>query len=133
MLAQPLVAAMPGDPIRETERTRLRLLVAADLAAARRLHADDFQLITPRGHALSKDQYLDAVAAGEIRYLVWEPGPMDVRVHGRVALVRYRAQLQLAAAPGAAPRPAFECWQTDTYELRDGGWQVVWSQATKIE
>ena len=25
------------------------------------------------------------------------------------------------------------CWHTDTYELRDGHWQVVWSQATAIE
>lgn len=133
MLAQPLVAGTPGDQIRETERTRLRSLVAADMAAARRLHADDFQLITPRGHALSKDQYLDAVSAGEIRYLVWEPGPMDVRVHGTVALVRYQARLQLAAAVGSVPRPAFQCWHTDTYEQRDGGWQVVWSQATRIE
>ena len=131
MLAQSLIAATPGDQIRDLERTRLRALVAADMVAARRLHAVDFQLITPRGHALSKDQYLDAVGAGDIRYLVWEPGPMDVRVHGPVALVRYQARLQLAAA--AVPRPAFQCWHTDTYELREGDWQVVWSQATKIE
>ena len=23
-------------------------------------------------------------------------------------------------------------WHTDIYELRDGRWQVVWSQATRI-
>jgi len=24
------------------------------------------------------------------------------------------------------------CWHTDCYELRDAGWQAVWSQATVI-
>ncbi|MBB2673827.1 UNVERIFIED_ORG: hypothetical protein GGE44_003396 [Rhizobium esperanzae] len=40
-----------ADHIREIERTRLRALVAADMSAARPLHADDFQLITPIGVA----------------------------------------------------------------------------------
>jgi hypothetical protein len=45
-----------ADHLRAIERDRLRSLVGADLATARRLHADDFQLINPRGGTLSKDQ-----------------------------------------------------------------------------
>ena len=120
-----------ADQIRDLERTRLRALVASDIETARRIHAFDFQLITPRGRALSKEQYLEAVADGTIRYLVWEAGPMEVRVHEGVALIRYQARLQLAA--GEQRRPEFQCWHTDSYEMRDGYWQVVWSQATKIE
>jgi hypothetical protein len=119
-----------ADQIRGLERTRLQALVARDMDTARRIHAADFQLITPRGHALTRDEYLDAVTRGEIRYLLWEPAAMDVRVHGGVALVRYRARLQLASAE--PQRPPFECWHTDSYEQREGGWQVVWSQATRI-
>jgi hypothetical protein len=120
-----------ADEIRALERARLRALVESDMETARRLHALDFQLITPRGHALSKEQYLEAVADGEIRYLVWEAGPMEVRVHDGLALIRYKARLQLAS--GEEHRPSFHCWHTDSYEKRDGCWQVVWSQATKIE
>lgn len=59
--------------LRHTERERLRALVAADTEAARALHADDFQLITPIGSMLSREQYLGAIAAGHIRYVSWEP------------------------------------------------------------
>ena len=46
------------EQLREIERARLRALVAGDMAAARALHADDFQLVTPLGTAISKEQYL---------------------------------------------------------------------------
>jgi hypothetical protein len=40
--------------LRDTERRRLRSLADADMEAAGALHADDYQLITPRGVALTK-------------------------------------------------------------------------------
>ena len=43
-----------ADVIRITERERLRSLVDAKLEVARRLHADDFQLVNPSGGLLSK-------------------------------------------------------------------------------
>ncbi|ULR47063.1 nuclear transport factor 2 family protein [Rhizobium sp. K102] len=119
-----------ADRIREIERTRLRALVAADMSAARPLHADDFQLITPIGVALSREEYLGGIAAGGIKYRAWEPGDIAVRLNGSAAVIRYRARLEvifngLAVPPG-------EYWHTDTYELRDGEWMVVWSQATAV-
>jgi hypothetical protein len=44
------------DQIRDIEHQRLRALVEADMDVARQLHADDFQLITPFGDALSKEE-----------------------------------------------------------------------------
>ena len=116
--------------IRETERARLRALVGGDIETAERLHATEFQLITPIGMALSKKDYLGAIASGQIKYLAWEPGPIAVRHHQSHAVIRYRARLEVAfgghrIAPG-------DYWHTDTYEYRDGQWVVVWSQATAI-
>jgi hypothetical protein len=116
--------------IRDTERTRLRALVEGDMETAGRLHATEFQLITPIGMALSKNDYLGAIASGQIKYLAWEPGPIAVRYHHSHAVIRYRARLEVVfgghrVAPG-------EYWHTDTYEHRDGEWKVVWSQATAI-
>lgn len=116
--------------LRETERTRLRALVAADLDRANELHAADFQLITPIGAALSKDQYLGAIASGQIRYLAWEPGDITVRLYGDAAVLRYRAQLEVVFGGYAVPLSDY--WHTDIYERRDGQWMVVWSQATSI-
>ena len=37
------------------------------------LHVADYKPITPRGRALSKDEYLGSVAPGELNYRVFEP------------------------------------------------------------
>ena len=117
------------DRIRETERARLRALVEADMATAKPLHAEDFQLITPIGLALSRDEYLGAIASGSIKYLSWEPGDIAVRLDGRTAVIRYRARLEVIF--NGHHVPSAEYWHTDTYEHRDR-WCVVWSQATAI-
>ena len=118
--------------IRVVEHERLRALVEADVEAASRLHADDFQLINPLGGSLSKDEYLGAIAAGEIDYLVWEPGTIEVKFYGEAAVIRYQAELQIKvkAMPDA---PSGRFWHTDVYERRNGRWQVVWSQATQVQ
>ncbi|MBR0717376.1 nuclear transport factor 2 family protein [Bradyrhizobium liaoningense] len=119
-----------AEQIRNIERSRLRALVAGDMDAARPLHAPEFQLITPIGMPLSKDEYLGAIVSGQIKYLMWEPGPIAVRQQNGHAVIRYRARLEIVfgghrVAPG-------DYWHTDTYEYRDGRWMVVWSQATAI-
>ena len=65
--------SLDAGALRNVERARLRSLVETDMDVAGDLHADEYQLITPRGRALSKAEYLDSVAAGELRYRVFEP------------------------------------------------------------
>ena len=109
------------------ERRRLQTLARADTAAAAPLHADDYWLITPNGSQMSKDDYLDAIASGRLRYLVFEPvSEITVLDGADVAVLRYRARIHLGSGPD------FTCWHTDCYRLRDGAWQVIWSQATEI-
>ena len=123
--------AAEAELLRATERERLRALVAADLATADRLHADDFQLINPGGGVLSKQQYLGGIASGALNYRVFEPdSEIAVRLYGEAALIRYRSRLHMSrdGAEGALR----QYWHTDAYERRDGRWQVVWSQATAI-
>jgi hypothetical protein len=117
------------------ERDRLRLLVAADVDGAAALHADDFQLITPSGSVLSRDEYLDRIRTGRIDYTRWEPGEIVVRTYGDVAVLRYPAEMVLASGdPTVDATPVvLRLWHTDLYERRDGRWQVVWSQATEID
>lgn len=56
---------------------------------------------------------------------------MNVRVSERMAIVRYQATLELDAGDGHGT--PFACWHTDSYELADDMWRVVWSQATAIK
>jgi len=120
-----------ADLLRATERERLRALVEANMDVARQLHADDFQLISPAGASISKEQYLGGIASGEIDYLVWKPESIDVRLHGQMAIIRYQSQLEIIV--GGQKVPLRRYWHTDSYEKRDGRWQVVWSQATEIQ
>jgi PadR family transcriptional regulator, regulatory protein AphA len=109
------------------ERLRLQALTGGDTVAAAPLHADDYWLITPNGSEMTKDDYLGAIASGQLRYQVFEPvSEMAVLGDGTVAVLRYRVCISFDDGPGRT------CWHTDCYRFRDGRWQVVWSQATEI-
>jgi hypothetical protein len=102
------------------------------LEVAEHLHADDFQLINPAGAVLSKEQYLGGIASGEIDYRVFEPdSPIEVRLYDGVALLRYQSRLEIVRSGHHFGLRRY--WHTDTYDRRDGRWQVVWSHATEIQ
>jgi hypothetical protein len=123
--------AAEKEALRATERERLRALREADMAVAERLHADDYQLIPPTGQALSKREYLDAIASHQLYYRVLELiSPIAAHVSDLMAAVRYQCQIEVHAASGATVSGTF--WHTDIYERHDGQWQAVWSQATRI-
>jgi hypothetical protein len=120
------------EELEKVERQRLRALIAGDLSLAKLLHADEFQLVNPFGMTLSKQQYLDGIESGQIKYLVWEPvEEMAVRTGGSFAAVRYKANLEILVQGQRIPKRQY--WHTDTYEKKNGQWQVVWSQATEIK
>jgi len=119
-----------ADRVRAIERTRLAALVRGDTATARSLIADDFQLINPGGATLSRDDYMAAVQAGDIDYLVFEPvTPMAVRMAGDSASLRFEVNFDLLVG---GMRFTHQAWVTELYELRQGRWQIVWEQATAI-
>lgn len=122
--------AADAELIRETERRRVDALVHGDDRLARALHADDYQLVSPSGAAFSKEQYLGGIAAGQLVYRVFEPASdIAVRLTEGAAAVRYQARIEIQF-PGGSDSGLF--WHTDLYEFRDGRWQAVWSQATRI-
>jgi Domain of unknown function (DUF4440) len=103
-----------ADQLRTIERQRLRSLVDADMATANRLHADDFELIDPRGATHSKEQYLRSVASGELNYLAWEPGEIRIRMYGNSAVLRYQAHLRISV--NGSPGRGVTFWHTDLYK-----------------
>jgi Domain of unknown function (DUF4440) len=118
---------MSSADLPDLERKRLRALLAADIKTAARMHAEDYQLVTPNGSEMTKDDYLGAIASGQLRYRVFEPvSDIVVLGDGPVAVVRYQARISFD------DRAGLRCWHTDCYRLRDELWQVVWSQATQI-
>lgn len=131
LVATDVFAQDTADQLRDIERERLRSLVDADVVTARRLHADDFQLINPKGGTLSKEQYLGDIASGELDYLEWKPADIRVRLHADSAVIRYQAHLRVSVK--GSPGRDVTFWHTDLYEKRSGQWQVVWSHATLVQ
>lgn len=119
------------DALRSIERARLLALVERKVELAGPLHAAEFQLVTPVGMTLSKDQYLGAIATGGLIYNAWDPKQIEVRLYGQVAAIRYQSSMEVTFGPHHIPRA--EYWHTDLYEKIDGAWQVVWSQATEVQ
>ena len=112
-------SATEADLIRATERERLRALVDADMEVANRLHADDFQLISPGGWALSKEEYLGLIAAGDVDYLV-DRDPVRLGVVGQalrqplLGLVQQPFPQGCLGQIGAVPRQEVLFFQFDT-------------------
>ena len=120
-----------ADRLRATETTRLQALVDGDTATARSLMAPDLQVINPAGGVSGRDDYMDAIEAGVIDYLVFEPAsPISVRLSGESAALRYQVSFDLVV--GGDTRVTHQGWITDLYERRHGRWQIVWEQATAI-
>jgi len=120
-----------SEQIRQLERERLQALVSADLPAASRMHADDFELINPAGEALSKTEYLAQVHSGQLDYRAWEAGEISVRLYEGVAMIRYR-DVRFDVDLQGQPVHRGPMFHTNLYELRGGQWQVVWSQASGV-
>jgi Domain of unknown function (DUF4440) len=127
---QKLPGGIEADLIRDLERARLRALVDGNIEMARELHAPDFQLITPTGRSLSGEGYLDEIASGQLKYVLWEPAEIHVHLCDHIAIIRYQSELEVIA--NGCPIPRARYWHTDSYRHKNAKWQVVWSQATKI-
>ena len=122
----PTQATTPdADFFRTLEVKRTQAIVARDMPAIERLHASDYELISPPGRVMTRERYLLMLASGQF-YANWEHGPMRVRVSEGMAAVRYQAKITFPSGN------VVDCWHTDIYALQGGTWKAVWSQATQL-
>ncbi|MFG6446745.1 nuclear transport factor 2 family protein [Roseateles sp. BYS180W] len=109
----------------ELERARTQAIVARDITLLERLHATDYELVTPGGRVITRSRYLELIADAPF-YTSWELGPMQVLARETMGAVKYQARLKFPSGR------VIQCWHTDIYELRGSAWQAVWSQATEL-
>jgi len=114
-----------ADFFRALEVKRTQALVDCDLPLIESLHAPDYELISPPGRTMSLEDYLSNMVS-EPFYSKWEHGEMRIRVSQGMAAIRYKAHITFPSGQ------AFDLWHTDVYELLEGCWKAVWSQATQL-
>jgi hypothetical protein len=112
----PLQGAVAGEAFFQAfEQARTRALVERGIAAFERLHAPQYQLITPAGKVFTRQDYLDAIVAGPF-YAAWDIGAMSMRISAQMAALRDLARLEFPSGR------VLRCWHTDIDERRAPGW-----------
>ncbi|HEX7040620.1 MAG TPA: nuclear transport factor 2 family protein [Trueperaceae bacterium] len=111
------------------EAERFRALVDRDLRKAESLHAEEFVLIDPYGHASTRQQFFDDIAVGHLRFVDSVNDHAEVRVYGDAAVLKQHSFV--TAVVDGQEFPPMELWEMFVYERRDGQWQVVWAMASE--
>ena len=114
------VPAEPPDAdfFRALEMARTQALVDRDVAAIRRLHAPDYELISVPGRVMTLERYLSLMAI-DVFYAHWEHGPIRVQRSAEMAVLRYPARITFPSGKEV------DCWHLDVYALRSGAWQAI--------
>ena len=118
-----------ADQVRAAEQTLLRATVDGDTHTAGALLAPDLQFIDPAGGAGTRADDLANIGGG-VDFVTLKPiEPISVRVHGGSAVARLKLKFKVVAYGQTVQHDG---WTTDLWELRDGRWQLVWSQTTAV-
>ena len=119
------------DELRAIEQRRIDAILSKDADALQGLLADDYHVINPGGQQVGKFDLINGLREGYIVYTLWEvDGAMAVVVSETLAVVRYRASLQVSVQGEA--QPPQRLWHTEVFAQRDGAWQAVMSQDTRV-
>jgi ketosteroid isomerase-like protein len=116
------------DEIRQLEGRRLRAMMDADTAALDRILGDDLTYTHSNGAVDTKASFLAAIKSGKLKYeSVTTDG--QVRVQGDTAVVTGRGAMRVRAGDRQLDMAVRF---TDVYVKRDGRWQMITWQSTRI-
>lgn len=117
-------AAVPdfASSVLATEDVRFAAMIAADAAAMRRWFADDLVYVHSSGQVEDRDQLIESIASGRIRYLAIAPDEREVVQLGHgSALVRGRGRFQVSTG---AQTLELQIRYLAVYGSDDGAWRL---------
>jgi ketosteroid isomerase-like protein len=105
-------------------------VLKGNVAALDALLADDYMAITPTGTLQTKEQTLDSVRSGRVRFATLEFSDRKVRFYGTTALVTSRADVTATTPEGHLSGS----YRYVRVYVRDGRgmWKVVSFEANRI-
>jgi uncharacterized protein (TIGR02246 family) len=107
-----------------------RALMKVDLDALARIFADDYVQYDPAGRAFTKQEMLDNLRAGSVRYPSIQSTRRRVRLFGEMAIV-HGEELDEVEAEGS--HFSVRYLYMDVVVQRGGRWWIVGSQLVKPE
>jgi hypothetical protein len=104
------------------EDARFAAMVAADAAAMRRSFAPTLQYVHSSGQVEDREQLIESITGGRLRYIAVEPAAREVVMLGEAAaLVRGHGRFRVMA--GESPLE-LQIRYLAVYGIRDGIWQL---------
>jgi hypothetical protein len=107
-----------------------RALMTADLATLQQIFADDYVQYDPSGKASSRQEVIDALRSGSVRYPAIVSTARRIRLFGDMAIVHGSESDEVETA-GA--HFSVRYLYMDVVLKRGGRWQIVGSQLAKLE
>jgi ketosteroid isomerase-like protein len=112
------------------EDARFAAMIGADAEAMRRWLADDLAYVHSTGQVEDREQLVQSIAGGRLRYLAIEPSERRVRLLGPdAALVEGVARIEARAGDQSVDFPAR---YTAVYGRVDGGWRLRLWQSLRV-
>ncbi len=117
------------EQVQQAERQRFAALTAQDVAALDPLLADELLYCHSNGQVENKQQFLETVRTGRIRYESIDVHEFQARLYGEVAMGT--GYITVQGKLGGQPM-TLEIRYTDAYAWRAGHWQLINWQSTRI-
>jgi len=111
------------------ERERFAAMVAVDRAGLERMLGESLKYCHSNGTCETKAQFLANLASGQMKYRAIRVLEIQPRPVGTAMLVQGRVAID---AEQAGQPLKLQLVYTDVYELRDGVWQMVAWQSTRL-
>ena len=111
------------------EQTRLAALLRADTKQLNSVLADELTFTHSSGKTDTKAELLASLTSGALKYESIEPSETKVRLYGSTAIVTGKAQLKIN---NQGESLSFALKFTGVYTKRDGHWQLVAYQSTRL-
>ena len=116
--------------IRKMEEQWVSAAKQKDVKPLDSMLADDYTMTNPVGEVIGKEDFISKIKDGTFHINSAEYKDIKVRVYGDAAVVTGRVTLQ-ATWSGTDVGGTFAL--TDTFVKRDGKWQEVAGQVTRVE
>ena len=129
LLAAACCAETP-EQVKALDRQWAAATTKADVAVLNRLLSDDLTYTHSTGETQSKTQFIASVSKGEIRYNSIEFESSNARVYGNTAVIVSHLRIKLTI--GGKNINLHPCF-LDIWVKKNGRWQMVAHQATKID
>ena len=123
------VGQASADAVKAAELARFKAMTGGDLKALEAALGDDLVYTHSSAQVDTKASYVDSIRTGKLKYVTIEPRDIQVRVYGTTAVITAAAAIT-SISNGQTLNNQLR--YTDVWVLRDGRWQMVGWQSTRM-